>query len=156
MKGYIMQLQPFSVNDGDGIRTTIFMAGCPLRCKWCSNPEGFTAQEKSRGFAGSPFGITGLETAFALSYTELVKKDGMRLTDLIKAMSLNPAEVLKIDKGCVAKGKAADICLAGLDEAYRIDIEESASKGKNSPFDGREVYGKIVMTIVDGKVVYTT
>ena len=44
--GYIMQLQPFSVNDGDGIRTTIFMAGCPLRCKWCSNPEGFTAQEK--------------------------------------------------------------------------------------------------------------
>ena len=45
-KGYIMQLQPFSVNDGDGIRTTIFMAGCPLRCSWCSNPEGFTAQEK--------------------------------------------------------------------------------------------------------------
>lgn len=41
VKGYIMQLQPFSVNDGDGIRTTIFMAGCPLRCKWCSNPEGF-------------------------------------------------------------------------------------------------------------------
>lgn len=115
-----------------------------------------SAQEKSRGFAGSPFGITGLETAFALSYTELVKKDGMSLTDLIKAMSLNPAEVLKIDKGCIAKGKAADICVAGLDEAYRIDIEGSASKGKNSPFDGREVYGKIVMTIVDGKVVYTT
>jgi len=45
-KGYIMQLQPFSVNDGDGIRTTIFLAGCPLRCRWCSNPEGFTAQEK--------------------------------------------------------------------------------------------------------------
>ena len=42
-KGYIMQVQPFSVNDGDGIRSTIFMAGCPLRCRWCSNPEGFTA-----------------------------------------------------------------------------------------------------------------
>ena len=42
-KGYIMQIQPFSVNDGDGIRTTIFMAGCPLRCKWCANPEGFSA-----------------------------------------------------------------------------------------------------------------
>ncbi len=42
VKGYIMQLQPFSVNDGDGIRTTIFLAGCPLRCKWCSNPEGFS------------------------------------------------------------------------------------------------------------------
>lgn len=45
-KGYIMQVQPFSVNDGDGIRSTIFMAGCPLRCRWCSNPEGFTAAAK--------------------------------------------------------------------------------------------------------------
>lgn len=44
VKGYVMQLQPFSVNDGDGIRTTIFLAGCPLRCKWCSNPEGFSRQ----------------------------------------------------------------------------------------------------------------
>lgn len=41
IKGYIMQIQPFSVNDGEGIRTNIFMAGCPLRCRWCSNPEGF-------------------------------------------------------------------------------------------------------------------
>ena len=41
IKGYVMQIQPFSVNDGEGIRTNIFMAGCPLRCRWCSNPEGF-------------------------------------------------------------------------------------------------------------------
>ena len=46
VKGYVMQIQPFSVNDGDGIRTTIFMAGCPLRCKWCANPEGFTKKLK--------------------------------------------------------------------------------------------------------------
>ncbi len=44
MKGYVMQIQPFSVNDGNGIRTTIFLAGCPLRCRWCSNPEGFSAK----------------------------------------------------------------------------------------------------------------
>ncbi len=44
MKGYLMQLQPFSVNDGDGIRTTIFLAGCPLRCRWCANPEGLSAR----------------------------------------------------------------------------------------------------------------
>ena len=43
-EGYVMQLQPFSVNDGDGIRTTIFLAGCPLRCRWCSNPEGLAAR----------------------------------------------------------------------------------------------------------------
>lgn len=113
-----------------------------------------SAEEKSRGFAGSPFGITGLETAFALSYTELVKKDRMSLMELIKAMSLNPAQVLKIDKGCIAKGKAADLCLAKLDEPYKIDLSTSASKGKNSPFGGREVFGKVVMTMVDGDVVY--
>ena len=45
VKGYIMQIQPFSVNDGEGIRTNIFMAGCPLRCRWCSNPEGFEQKE---------------------------------------------------------------------------------------------------------------
>ena len=45
VKGYIMQIQPFSVNDGEGIRTDIFIAGCPLRCRWCSNPEGFTQRE---------------------------------------------------------------------------------------------------------------
>ena len=45
VKGYIMQIQPFSVNDGEGIRTNIFMAGCPLRCRWCSNPEGFCQKE---------------------------------------------------------------------------------------------------------------
>ncbi len=44
-KGYIMQIQPFSVNDGEGIRTDIFIAGCPLRCRWCSNPEGFLQKE---------------------------------------------------------------------------------------------------------------
>ena len=43
-QGYVMQLQPFSVNDGDGIRTTVFLAGCPLRCRWCSNPEGLSAR----------------------------------------------------------------------------------------------------------------
>lgn len=44
-KGWIMDIQPFSVNDGDGIRTTVFLAGCPLRCRWCSNPEGFACRE---------------------------------------------------------------------------------------------------------------
>ena len=58
-----MQLQPFSVNDGDGIRTTIFMAGCPLRCKWCSNPEGFTAQEKVGWYQRKCIGCGACEKA---------------------------------------------------------------------------------------------
>ena len=54
IKGYVMNIQPFSVNDGDGIRTTVFLAGCPLRCKWCCNPEGLTAEEKISLKDGKP------------------------------------------------------------------------------------------------------
>lgn len=53
MGGYIMQLQNFSVNDGDGIRTNIFLAGCPLRCAWCANPEGQTSQNPMTHFAST-------------------------------------------------------------------------------------------------------
>ena len=52
IKGYVMNIQPFSVNDGDGIRTTVFLAGCPLRCSWCSNPEGMTMEEKVNAKTG--------------------------------------------------------------------------------------------------------
>ena len=52
IKGYVMNIQPFSVNDGDGIRTTVFLAGCPLRCSWCSNPEGMTMEEKVNANTG--------------------------------------------------------------------------------------------------------
>ncbi len=56
VKGYVMQLQPFSVNDGEGIRTTIFLAGCPLRCKWCSNPEGLSQRPLIGWYEGKCIG----------------------------------------------------------------------------------------------------
>ena len=51
MGGYLMQLQNFSVNDGEGIRTIVFMAGCPLRCAWCANPEGQTCRNAKTHYA---------------------------------------------------------------------------------------------------------
>ena len=91
MKGYIMQIQPFSVNDGEGIRTTIFMAGCPLRCKWCSNPEGMTQKPK---------------TAF---YEKVCIGCGICTTvcHLHGGINLNEAKQRKICDGC---GSCADVC----------------------------------------------
>ena len=69
-------------------------------------------------------------------------------------MSVNPAKVLNIDKGNLAVGKTADIAIADIDNEYNIDSSKFASKGHNTPFDGKTVRGCIVMTIVDGKIVY--
>lgn len=113
-----------------------------------------TAAEKAKGFMESPFGIVGLETSFALSYTYLVKKGLITLPQLIEKMSVNPARILKIDRGDISVGKAADIAIADIDNPYTIDPNTFFSKGKNTPFGGREVYGKIMMTIHDGRVVF--
>ena len=69
-------------------------------------------------------------------------------------MSWNPAQILGSDRGTLQKGHPADIVIADIDHEYKIDKNEFASKGRNTPFDGREVTGKVMATIVDGRVVY--
>ena len=111
-------------------------------------------EEKSKGFANSPFGIVGLETAFPLSYTTLVLNGELTLSQLVEKMSVNPAAVLGIKKGCIDEGYAADIVIADIDNEYTIDINTFASKGRNTPYDGWKVKGNIKYTLVDGNVVY--
>ena len=69
-------------------------------------------------------------------------------------MSLAPAKVLKIDRGTLGVGKAADITIIDPEAQYTIDADTFVSKGHNTPFNGRKVYGKVMYTIVDGNVVY--
>lgn len=111
-------------------------------------------EEKKRSIKEAPFGIVGLETAAALTITELVRTGYLDFLGMAEKMSTNPAKVLGIDKGSLKPGKAADITILDPEEVYTIDVKDFVSKGKNSPFQGREVYGKIKMTIVDGKIVY--
>lgn len=111
-------------------------------------------EEKDQSMLKAPFGIVGLETSFALSYTELVDKGVLTLSQLVEKMSVNPAKVLGIDKGNLAPGKAADIVIADITKEYKIDSSKFVSKGKNTPFDGKKVKGRVITTIVDGKIVY--
>ena len=113
-----------------------------------------SAEEKAQSINKSPFGIVGLETALALSYTELVKTGIISMADMAAKLSLNPAKVLGIDRGILAEGKAADLVLVNTTEEYAIDVDQFLSKGKNTPYHGRKVYGKIVKTIINGEVVY--
>lgn len=113
-----------------------------------------SAEEKAQSMLKAPFGIVGLETSFALGYTVLVKGGYLTLPELVRKMSVNPAKVIGIDKGNLAEGKLADLVIADLDTEYEIDSSKFESKGKNTPFNGMKVYGRIEKTFVDGEVVY--
>lgn len=111
-------------------------------------------EEKNQSMKKAPFGIVGIENSFALGYTELVKMGYLTLSGLVEKMSVNPARVLKIEKGNLAEGRIADVVVADITEEYEIRPEEFFSKGKNTPFAGKKVFGRIDVTIVDGKIVY--
>lgn len=112
------------------------------------------ADEKAKSMAEAPFGIVGLETAYCLANSELVAKGHLTETQLVEKMSVNPAKVLGMDKGSIDVGKTADIVITDPKEEYVIDVNEFASKGKNTPFHGRKVTGRVKYTILSGEVVY--
>jgi dihydroorotase len=111
-------------------------------------------EEKNQSMIKAPFGIVGIENSFALGCTELVKKGYLTLPQLIEKMSVNPARVLGSDKGNLAVGRVADVVVADVTTEYVIDTKDFFSKGKNTPFAGKKVYGRVETTIVDGKIVY--
>lgn len=113
-----------------------------------------SAEEKAKSMAQAPFGIVGEETAFALTVTELVEQGYLTKMQLVEKMSYNPARILGIEKGRLEPGKAADIVIADFDETYTIDTSTFVSKGKNTPFNGKQVKGRVYQTLVDGKIVY--
>jgi dihydroorotase len=110
--------------------------------------------EKNVEFEKAANGIVGFETALALSYTGLVEKGHLSFQQMIEKLTVNPAEMLKIDKGTLEEGKTADLILVDFDNEYKVDVSKFVSKGKNSPFDGFKVKGRVMMTIVGGKFVY--
>lgn len=99
-------------------------------------------------------GIIGLETALSLGITELVETGVLTPMQLIAAMSTNPAKVLGIDKGTLAEGAAADIAIVDPKAQYTVDPAKFYSKSKNSPYGGMQLTGRVIMTIVDGRITY--
>lgn len=112
------------------------------------------ADDKNVEYDMAAFGISGIETSFALSYTALVKSGVLTLSQLMEKMSKNPARILHLQGGEIAVGSVADLTLVDLNEKWTIDREQFFSKGKNTPFHGRSVYGKVKYTVVDGEIKY--
>lgn len=114
-----------------------------------------TMEEKSAGFIKSPFGIVGLETSLALSYTHLVQTGMLTMQQLIAKMSINPARVLGIDRGDISPGKIADITIFDSRELYEIHAADFSGRAVNMPYEGRVVSGRVKYTILEGRVTYT-
>lgn len=108
-------------------------------------PHG--SEEKSRGLENSLMGVVGLETAFPVMYTYLVKKGIITLERLIELMAINPRRRFGLEE-------TDDICVYDLQSEYKIDPGEFKSKGKSTPFDGMTVSGKNLLTICGGKAVW--
>lgn len=113
-------------------------------------------EEKEKFFTEAPFGITGLETSAALTYTALVDTGLMDIVEMARKMSYNPAKVLDIDDcfGHISEGAVADIAIFDPEAEWEVKEEEFASKASNTPYIGKVLKGRVTHTIVDGKLVY--
>lgn len=112
-----------------------------------------SVDEKNCEYEKAAFGIVGLETALPLGLKILVDGGWQTPMELIAKMTCNPARILGIDKGSLEVGKCADITIINPQPVYAFDASRMASKGRNTPFDGFEVRGKIEYTLVEGAVV---
>jgi dihydroorotase len=113
-----------------------------------------TFADKNTSMRKAPFGIVGLETAACLTYSELVLGGYLTPLQMAEKMSYNPAKLIPVDRGDIQPGKAADVVIFDPNITYTINKNTFASKGRNTPFDGRKVTGKVVCTICDGKLIF--
>ena len=105
-----------------------------------------SAEEKSRGLKDSLFGITGIETAFSLLYTYFVKEGIMSIDSLVELLTINPNKRFNI--------KNEGFTLFEVDSPYIVDTQEFLSKGKATPFEGYSLFGKNLLTVINGRVAY--
>ncbi|MBE6689572.1 MAG: dihydroorotase [Ruminococcaceae bacterium] len=110
--------------------------------------------EKRGGLRESLMGVVGLETAFPVLYTELVKKGIITLEKLVELMSVNPRKRFGLESAEIEKGAEANLCIWRLSSKYTVNSEDFISAGKATPFEGKEVYGQNLMTILGKNTVW--
>ena len=113
-----------------------------------------SVEEKAKPLAEAPSGMVGLETALGVTLTALYHTGFMDLSDILKKMTFHPACILRIPRGRLSLGGEADFTIFSLDEEWTVEPDQFASKGRNTPFKGRKLKGRVKYTIVGGRVVY--
>ncbi|MBQ7076640.1 MAG: dihydroorotase [Lachnospiraceae bacterium] len=113
-------------------------------------------EEKEKSIKDAPFGIVGLETSVALTYTYLVKTGILTPLQMAEKMSYNPARVAGLNVGHLSVGAVADIVVIDPEKEYTIDTKDFKSMGRNTPFNGWKVFGEVVLTVAKGKILKNT
>ncbi len=113
-----------------------------------------TFEDKLGEFDQAANGISGLDTSLSLLYDRLVDENILNWSELLEAMVYKPAEILKLQEPGIREGKTADLAVFDPDKKWKIESKALKSKGKNTPFLGEKLKGKVKMTLVDGKLVY--
>ncbi len=113
-----------------------------------------SAEEKAKPLEDAPSGMVGLETALAVTLTALYHTGKLTLSDILRKMTINPASILRVPYGRLAIGNPADVVVFDPDEVWEVEPEKFLSMGRNTPFGGRRLKGKVKYTIVDGRIVY--
>ena len=114
-----------------------------------------SAEEKARGLAGSLNGIVGLECAFPVLYTQLVRTGAVPIETLLNALCVNPRRIFRLSGGDIAPGEAADLAVLDLNRPHVINSADFRSLGRATPFDGWGVAAAVAATICGGELVYT-
>jgi dihydroorotase len=120
----------------------------------CSDHAPHSDYEKEVEFDYAPFGITGLETELALTLMQLYHTGRLPLRELLAKLTTAPAQLLRIAKGTLRPGADADVTVIDVDRPWVFRREDSASKSKNSPFEGWALKGKAVLTVVAGNIIW--
>mgnify|MGYP001023662279 FL=1 len=110
-------------------------------------------EEKDREYIYAPSGFPGLETAFGVLLTDLVHTGKVPLATLIERMTYGPARVFKLNAGTLGEGAPADVTVIDPELQWTVDVNKFYTRGRHSPFNGRQLKGKAVLTVVDGKIV---
>ena len=104
-------------------------------------------------FAQAAAGAIGVETLLPLAL-EMHHNESLPLTKIIETLTINPAKILKINKGTLKKGSDADICVFDLDKPWVVNGDDLKSKSKNSAIEGRKLQGKVLMSFLNGELVF--
>ena len=113
-----------------------------------------SSEEKSKGLEGSSFGVVGLETALSAVYSNLVAGGTIGMERLVELMCVNPRARFRLGGGEIVPGMAADLCVFDSSIRYTVDPERFLSLGRATPFEGRELFGKVKLTMADGRIVW--
>lgn len=113
-----------------------------------------SAEEKAKGLEKSAMGVVGLETAFPVLYTKLVKPGIITLQRLVEMMSVRPREIFNIEGGAIEEGAPADLCAIDLEKEWIVEPDKFLSKGRATPFENEKLSGENLLTLLRGEIVY--